>query len=185
MKAETALATLIMAVCGLIVVILAAGALAPPTTQGAAPQTSRPQQSAPVSQPVALSTREPLQVATAEGQGDAAARDARRLSDLQAIATALQSYNEKKKAYPETGGRLQTGCVYESIDKLCELRPDVGLERLRDARGANTFGYWYISDGRTYTIIASLEAPSEAGDPCPPAAAPLRAANVFCLNSHR
>jgi hypothetical protein len=184
MKAETVLATMIMAVCGLIFVVMAAGALAPPATQGA-PQPARQQAPAQSRQPVVLATREPLQIGSTEAQGDAAARDLKRLNDFQAIAAALQSYKDKKRTYPDTNSRLQSACVYEAIDKLCEIKGDVGVERLRDVRGANTYGYWYISDGSTYTLVASLEAASSLGDPCPQLATTVPHPNLFCLNSHR
>jgi hypothetical protein len=185
MKPETAIVTMLMAVFGLAVVVLGAGMLEGPATSAAAPAPrARPQANPP--QPVVAATRGPLQATpAADLSEEARARDAQRLTELQAIAVALRSYYEDRKSYPSTSNQLQTGCVYQNADRLCALRGAVGLDTLTDARGGNDFGYWYISDGQTYTLIASLEGAAEGGDTCPEAASLLRKPNIFCLRSHQ
>jgi len=185
MKAETVLATLIMVVVGIVVVVMASDALALPGSNARPAAAARPQASQPVDEPAAFATRAPLSVTpSADLPEEARARDARRLSDLEAIAKALQAYKDKKKTYPDTANRVQSACVYQNLDKLCEIKNDVGLEKLQDQRGGNTYGYWYSSDGKTYTVYASMEAAAAGGDRCPAHASVIKAPNLFCLNSH-
>ncbi len=184
MKAETVLATLIMVVVGIVVVVMASDALALPGSNARPAAAARPQ-AQPAGEPAAFATRAPLSVTpSADLPEEVRARDARRLSDLEAIAKALQAYKDKKKTYPETGNRVQSACVFQNLDKLCEIKSDVGLEKLQDQRGGNTYGYWYSSDGKTFTIYASMEAASAGGDRCPADASVIKAPNLFCLNSH-
>ena len=174
---------MMMVVVAVVVVVLVSGALAVPDTTVPPVRAQAP---AAQDQPAPVSTRPPLQVTPAAGlPSDAGTRDASRLSDLQAIAAALQSYHDKKNAYPDTSNRVQTACVFQNLDKLCEIKNEVGLERLVDQRGGNAFGYWYSSDGKTFTVYASLEGAPDGSDPCPQTASVIKAPNLFCLNSHQ
>lgn len=178
------LGTSIMFVLAALFVMLASDAL------GSSPAAARPaaavrKQTAPQQPAEPAATRPALAVTPASGQLlTAADRDARRLSDLQAIATALQAYRQKKGGYPSTEGRVQTACVFQNLDKACEVKEEVGLDRMVDVRGSSSFGYWYTSTGKTFTLFASLEGASALSDPCPDSAAVIKAQNVFCLKSH-
>jgi hypothetical protein len=180
-KQETAIATMLMAVFGLVVVVLGAGALEVPGTGAAPAAPSRPRAAV-----VPAATRAPIQV-TPSGDltEEAKARDTERLTELQAIVVALQTYYEDRGSYPSTSNQLQTACVYQNSDKLCAIRNAVGAGGLADPRGANDFGYWYMSDGETYVLFASLEGSVEDSDPCPTIASVIKQPNVFCLLSHQ
>lgn len=119
---------------------------------------------------------------------DALTRDAQRIQELQLLQLALAEYYDRFDAYPDTGGGTQTMCVYMELDKGCELK-----EVLDDGEGGiledplgdpSTNGYWYASDGRSYTIWMLREGPSNPGDPvcseAPPD--PLRKkGSLFCI----
>jgi hypothetical protein len=84
-------------------------------------------------------------------------RDERRKSDLEAVRAALEKYYDKKKEYPSTGGNAQTMCTYPDLDALCKLT-DFLDPVPADPRGDSaTNGYWYISDGKSFTLIAEME----------------------------
>jgi hypothetical protein len=89
--------------------------------------------------------------------------DARRRSDLTAIAEALQAYRETFGKYPFTNGNVQSVCQYERNDVLCLLRP-FGLS-LIDPTGVER-GYWYSSDGNTFSLYASMDRPPERAESC-------------------
>jgi hypothetical protein len=177
-KQETMIATMLMAVFGLVVVVLAAGALEVPGT------AARSQPSRPRAAVVPAATRAPLQVTpSGDLSEEARARDTERLTELQALVVALQTYYEDRGSYPNTSNQLQTACVYQNADRLCAVRNEVGAAALLDPRGGNDYGYWYMSDGKTYTLFASLEGAVEGSDPCPTIASVIRQPNIFCLRS--
>jgi len=92
----------------------------------------------------------------------AEARDQTRKDDLQRMAAALEKYYDKKKEYPNSGGNLQTVCTYQEIDACCKIKDfiDPIPGDPRGDPGAN--GYWYNSDGKSYTLIAEMELPANA-----------------------
>lgn len=93
------------------------------------------------------------------GSARVKARDAKRLSDLKQIQTALELYNTEKSAYP-TG----TDAVLGATTYVC-LNSD-GFSATAGCTSAymgiipsdpGTNSYSYTSDGTTYTIEATLE----------------------------
>ncbi len=114
---------------------------------------------------------------------DADARDAQRHADLQRIAQALQAYHDKNHAYPDTKGNVQTACAFEKLDVLCQLRSQVAPQSLVDPRGEpQTWGYWYVSDSKTYAAFASLEGPARPEESCVPRDQNLaRKPNLVCI----
>jgi hypothetical protein len=139
---------------------------------------------APIEGPTAesaVATREP------SNEADALIRDALRVQDLDALQTALAEYRDRFGEYPNTGGGMQTMCAYQDIDKGCDLKEvlseseeDVLIDPLGDPL-AN--GYWYVSDGASYTIWTLREGPGNAGDPvCTEVPAQLvQKGSLFCV----
>ncbi len=88
--------------------------------------------------------------------------DDQRVADLAAIALALEQYHEANDAYPLAEG-LQSLCQYQDLDAGCAL-----IEFLdplpSDPKGQR--GYWYLSDGVTYTVFAQMEDPRSSPE-CP------------------
>ena len=112
-------------------------------------------------------TQGPTPVVPAE---ELLARDVERLRELALLQTALAEYRERFGSYPNSGGAIQTLCAYEGLDKGCDLKEvlDDGEEGvLADpVHGAN--GYWYASDGETYTLWMLHEGADNPGEPiCP------------------
>jgi hypothetical protein len=93
-----------------------------------------------------------------EAPQDPAERDAVREQDLAAIGTALAEFEADNDEFPNTNGGIQSLCVYEDADVGCELREfldPLPADPLGDP-GRN--GYFYRSDGETYTVFAQKEA---------------------------
>jgi 4-amino-4-deoxy-L-arabinose transferase-like glycosyltransferase len=111
--------------------------------------------------------------------------DARRRSDLRGIAEALDGYRQEHGAYPSTNGNVQTACAYPTLDRLCVLEGRTGDAKLVDPRGhATELGYWYMSDGSSFTLFATLEKPPTQAERCTPVPESLRQKpNVLCLRS--
>lgn len=89
--------------------------------------------------------------------GDPEQRDAVRAQDLAAIQQALEQFRSDQGEYPNTNGNIQTLCVFTDSDAGCDLR-DVLDPLPQDPLGdpANN-GYFYASDGETYTLYATRE----------------------------
>jgi hypothetical protein len=113
--------------------------------------------------------------------------DVKRVDDLRRVAGALTAYKDRTGSFPSTGGNLQSACVYEAIDKLCQLRGEVGAETLGDPRGDRLRnGYWYASDGSSFTLYAVLDGSVPSENRCTPRDATLaRRSNVYCVSSIR
>jgi 4-amino-4-deoxy-L-arabinose transferase-like glycosyltransferase len=113
-------------------------------------------------------------------------RDEERRSDLAVLASALKSLLEAQGGYPSTNGNIQSACRYRAIDQLCVLEPEVGSDAFLDPRGnQEKYGYWYKSDGKTYSLFASMEGPVADTESCPPERH-LQAENVknvLCVRS--
>lgn len=83
-------------------------------------------------------------------------RDARRVQDFNALQVLLEAYKQRHGAYPDNDGALQTLCVYPE-DTGCALQ-EIAETLPEDPLGdATTNGYFYASDGATYTIYAQRE----------------------------
>src|SRR5262249_23541040 len=95
------------------------------------------------------------QAPASQGPGNADERNAVRLADLISIKDAFAKYVEQGGTYPGTSVNLQTLCTYTTIDVGCRLK-QVGFEIPVDPRGAN-FGYFYASDGQSYTLVSLWE----------------------------
>jgi type II secretion system (T2SS) protein G len=189
MKAETLLASLAMALVGIMFAVIAANAIAPPENKPAAapkPVAAVPAAVQPAQNLVPAPTHTAAEAtAIANLPDDVRARDVKRVGDLAALQTALKQYKDKKGNYPSTGGSIQTACVYEKLDKLCEFKGQLTADRFSDPRGTS-FGYFYQSDGKVYTLYASFEADNSASDPCPSDVSYFKSLqNLFCRVSSR
>jgi 4-amino-4-deoxy-L-arabinose transferase-like glycosyltransferase len=122
---------------------------------------------------------------TSGSAADQQDRDARRRSDLRSIADALAAHHQDHGSYPSTSGNVQTACAYPTLDRLCSFEAQIGDARLVDPRGhATQLGYWYSSDGSSFTLYATLEKPPEQTDRCTPVPESLRQKpNLLCLRS--
>ena len=121
-------------------------------------------------------------------EAEALARDGERLRELPLLQAALTEYRDRFDSYPNNGGSIQTMCVYEDDDKGCDLKEVLGDEEegiLEDPLGAAD-GYWYASNGKTYTIWMLREGPGNPGDPiCPEVIPHLRQFGelFFCITA--
>ena len=114
------------------------------------------------------------------------ARDVERLRELGLLQGALAEYRERFGSYPNNGGGIQTLCAYERLDKGCDLKEvlDDGEEGiLADPVPGPNNGYWYASDGQTYTIWMLHEGADNPGDPiCPEVIPHLKDKGpLFCI----
>jgi hypothetical protein len=120
---------------------------------------------APVETPTPVGAATP----TPSSEADALARDAQRLEDLAMLPEALTEYKDRFDEYPDSNGQVQTLCAYKELDRGCDLKKVLDEEEehiLEDPLGeplAN--GYWYMSDGKSYTIWTLREGPANPGDP--------------------
>jgi hypothetical protein len=83
--------------------------------------------------------------------------------DLGQIAGALGAYRIKHGAYPNTGGKLTLLCGDDGNEPGCaliEVNPDVPVYRGGEP-------YWYISDGRSFTIVSTAAQPGQDMSTCP------------------
>ena len=92
----------------------------------------------------------------------AALRDTTRMDDLAKIAEALEEYREEKGEYPSSGGNTQTLCVYQDIDAGCKIRDFLDPIPPDPAGDPGANGYWYRSDGKSYTVAAAMDTPANA-----------------------
>ena len=98
----------------------------------------------------------------AEG-GDA--RDVTRQQDLDRVAQALEEYREENDSYPDSGGQVQSLCVFQA-DVGCELSEflsPIPADPLGEPISEN--GYWFSSTGNTYSVYAQRE--SDQAPECP------------------
>lgn len=160
LRAAIPVAALAVVVLVIIFVELCGREELPAPGQGS-PAVQGPQ---PTQPPAA--TAAPGPTATPAPPGVRDERDRTRQDDLATIQQALADYRDENGEYPDTGGNVQSLCVFEDTDAGCAL-----LEVLdpipRDPLGepASENGYWYASDGRSYTVYAQRE--SEALPACP------------------
>lgn len=86
-------------------------------------------------------------------------RNSARQGDLTSIENALAEFKAKKGGYPSTGGKLQSLCFYDGLDAGCQLK-EIRGDLPFDPLGKHN-GYWYISDGRNFTLLADWEGSSD------------------------
>jgi hypothetical protein len=111
-------------------------------------------------------------------------RDNTRKSDLLEMKEALGQYRREEKEYPSTSGNVQTACNYTDIDALCALDDFLDPFPVDPLGDPGKNGYWYASDGKTYLLIAAMEAPENASpkDACPEAVKDfVGKGNLLCL----
>ncbi len=112
--------------------------------------------------PIPLPTFVPTTVPTPRPGGDA--RDRTRQTHLESFQQALAEYRAEEGSYPSNGGGVQTLCVYPE-DAGCELE-SVMDQIPEDPLGEpGTNGYFYSSDGDSFSVYATRE--SEEVPACP------------------
>ena len=90
----------------------------------------------------------------AGGEGD---RDLVRNQDLQRVLQALDEYRQENESYPDTGGQVQSLCVFEA-DVGCELTEfldPLPADPLGEPISEN--GYWYAATTDSFTVYAQRE----------------------------
>jgi hypothetical protein len=107
---------------------------------------------------------QPQPTKAAETPSSSTERDGQRRADLDRLSAALREYHEKYGSYPSTGGGIQSLCVYLDIDAGCELGEF--LKPLPRESMGQPYGYWYQSNGSTFTLYAALESPPPGGELC-------------------
>ncbi len=149
-------------------------------TSGTIRRTSKEEIASKIEQP------SPGEPATQEPEEEltAAERDQIRRLHLEQIRAALEEYAAMRGGYPDTGGLLQTLCVYRELDQGCALEsilPQVPIDPLgKPARD----GYWYVSDGSTFVLIAQKETGTKENENCPDFVASLdiaEGAPLYCV----
>ncbi|MCH7580085.1 MAG: glycosyltransferase family 39 protein [Chloroflexi bacterium] len=110
-------------------------------------------------------------------------RDATRRQDLSDIAAVLADYENRTGLLPTTDGSADVGCAYTALGQLCVFIGQLDPDTLADPRGrALRYGYWYESDGSSFTIYASLEIPLAPEEACITTDAFLALEpNLFCI----
>jgi hypothetical protein len=95
-------------------------------------------------------------------------RNTRRLEDLRKLKQTVVDYKGIYGSLPDSHGRLQSVCRYRDKDVGCSL--EAVLSPIPSDPNGASFGYWYASDGGSFTLVAVWEGesqmPSEYG--CPP-----------------
>ncbi len=149
------------------------------------PRPPQPAKSAAASAPAVRLVDPASRPVTAPGEPQPGAidRDAERRADLSKIRDALKSYHDKNGRYPSSGGNAQTACAYANADVLCQFRSQVGGDlTFRDPSGdPQTYGYWYISDGKSYVLLASMEGAVAPEESCVPRN--FVKPNLYCVQS--
>jgi len=136
--------------------------------------------------PTETATPEVADTFTPSSEADPASLDAERLRELPLLQAALVEYCDRFGEYPSTNGQTQTLCVFEGLDAGCGLKEVLDDDEegiLEDPSQEREKGYWYASDGLTYTIWMLHEGPDNPGDPtCPDVNPHLKDAGpLFCV----
>jgi hypothetical protein len=95
--------------------------------------------------------------ATVAAQLGGVERDNIRRQDLDALQLALIAYSLDHNGYPDTGGSIQSLCAFKEFDVGCELESVIDPLPVDPLGDPAVNGYWYVSDGATYTIYAIRE----------------------------
>jgi hypothetical protein len=113
---------------------------------------------------------------------DAAERDAERRDELARLAWVLADYKAKNGSYPSTSSNVQSACVYEEIDALCSFKAGLGGDTFVDPFGdPHQYGYWYASDGQSFTLYALLEEAPRPEETCKGPGDLGTKQNLYCL----
>jgi hypothetical protein len=115
---------------------------------------------------------------TQEPEVDDVTRDFARAIDLGSIRDTLHPYRDRFGSFPETGGELTTLCESEA-DAGCALtaiNPRVPFDD-------GELPYWYVSDGRVFTLVARAALPQANNGACPGDLPPsLEGVPIMCMN---
>jgi hypothetical protein len=84
-------------------------------------------------------------------------RDATRRADLEDLRAALEEYRDEHGSYPDTGGNIQTLCVYEEADMGCKLEEFLDPLPVDPLGDPHVDGYWYGSDGESFVLVSQQE----------------------------
>ena len=107
-------------------------------------------------------------------------RDQLRRDDLETLRQALERYAAANGRYPSTANKVQTLCLYQTLDAGCALTTVLPGLPSRDPLGAPVAnGYWYLSDGTSFALMARQEATGVDKAQCPRELAQL--ANIELL----
>gem|GEM_PF-2851029 len=112
-------------------------------------------------------------------------RDQTRISDLYAIAVALDQYRSAKGGFPSTDDNVQSACGYKDLAALCKISDYLDPVPSDPIGDVIINGYWYVSDGKKFTLIAGVDSPADGT----PATCEQRfydhtnKPNLYCLNS--
>jgi 4-amino-4-deoxy-L-arabinose transferase-like glycosyltransferase len=112
---------------------------------------------------------------------DVAGRDAQRVGDLRLLSDALSKYRSKYGSFPNTNLVIEPVCLYGQTNAGCDLFEF--LESVSQSRNLEerTKTYWYMSDGNSYALYASLEAAPPGGFPCAIPKALANKPNLYCI----
>jgi hypothetical protein len=123
--------------------------------------------------------------ATPTPRAGASDRDAQRRLDLERLRAALEEYYKDEGSYPSTGGNVQTLCAYEKVDAGCKLTKVLDPLPATDPLGEPLLnGYWYASDGESFTVYALQEAPPTPDVPvCEKPEALEKYDRLYCVRS--
>ncbi|MCI0855321.1 MAG: glycosyltransferase family 39 protein [Chloroflexi bacterium] len=83
-------------------------------------------------------------------------RDTVRVASLTVVGRALQQYQDEAGTFPSTSVEIQTLCAAPS-DAACALEQGGGKMPVDPFGDGQKNGYWYSSDGSTYTLYAQRE----------------------------
>ncbi len=121
---------------------------------------------------------------TAYAEPGATERDLVRRQELLDITGALGEFERSTGGFPSTGGLIAVGCANGAIGALCQFQDELGAETLADARARPfRWGYWYQSDGASFTIFAAFELPILQDESCRTTDPILMAEpHVFCMH---
>jgi hypothetical protein len=103
-----------------------------------------------------------------QATGPVEGRNELRLRDLAALKETLDRYAKANDgAFVSSNGNLQTLCTYQDLDAGCALSQY--LNPLPADPAGRNFGYYYLSDGKSYVLGARWEGdqPPADGFDCP------------------
>ncbi len=112
-------------------------------------------------------------------------RDARRRQDLSDTAAVLADYESRTGLFPTTDGSADVGCTQHGVGQLCQFIGQLDQATLIDPRGRPlSYGYWYQSDGGSFTIYAAFESPLTPDEACSTTEALFALEpNLFCIRN--
>ena len=159
LRAILAVAALGLVVLVIIFVELCGREDVEPLTEGP-PITERPTEPPAATNTPGPSPTQGPPTATPVPEPGGEERDLIRQGDLQSVQESLEEYRAENGSYPSTENNIQTLCIFES-DEGCALEevlqpiPVDPLDPPGEPSADN--GYWYTSDGDSYTVFAQRE----------------------------